>query len=372
MLKHSRWLNLFPAALLMLALAYYYIGAVEKPQHLLFYTAFVGLWWQSRAVLKQLFSAPLFSVLLGYIVYQAVSLTWSDVFSAEELGEVLRKGALTIAFVVSAALLWLHEKWRVPAMQAVALTAAVSAAIALFWHLGAVEIPERMNGLGRSINAVQGGCLYGFALVIAAWLGRKNRANRLLWGLCWLVLLAGLLATLSRGAMLAALVAHLFLLSGEKKKRTMMLVGALGILAVFALAVFPELWQRADGFRFAIWQEVASRVQSDWLIGLGYRIPFEFTLPYGQIIYQPHSIYLTALYYGGMVGLVALAVLLLGAWKESQLEISKALLAYAVIIGAFDFSLLLVNGEIEWLLFWLPLAMVLADFVKIKAHENTP
>jgi hypothetical protein len=354
-------LSALPAALLMLGCGYYYIGAAQKPQHLIFYIGVLGVLWRYRSSLTAVVLQPLMGGVVAYWLYQAMSLGWSPIANGEEYGEILRKGLLTLLFVWGAALALVQPHYRRYFAQILVTIASVSAAIALALHYGAETMPERMNGLGRSQNAVQGGCLYGFALILAAWLGLQDKAKRWIWGICWAVLLVALLATASRGALLAALVAHLLLMI-QVQRRAMMIVLLVGAMIVLGILVaYPELLARADGFRFFIWQEAWQQMRADWLLGMGYRAPFAVTLPYGETIYQPHSIYITALYHGGVMGLCLLCGVGAMAWKTVNHPLSKALLANAMVIGFTDFSLLWVNGEIEWLLFWLPLAMLLAD-----------
>lgn len=356
--------SLLPAVLLTLACSYYYLAAAEKPQHLLFYAAFAGILWQHRTLLRPMALQPLILLLLGYVGYQAVSLSWSPVWSGEELGEVIRKGLLSLLFMMSAALVFSGEKARLYFWQGLVTVAAVSAAIALALHYSASPIPERLNGLGRSLNAVQGGCLYGLALIGAVWLGMQDKTNRMFWVACWAVLLLALGATMSRGALLAAFAAHLCLVLSYRRQwiRWLWIPVLLAVVAVWLL--FPEILQRADSFRLAIWQEVWRQVAPHWAWGLGYRAPLEMRLTNGEIIYQPHSIYITALYYGGAGGVLCLLAVFVFAWRLAGRPLTKALLLNAAIIGLVDFNLLLVNGKIEWLLFWLPLAMVCAQKTK--------
>jgi hypothetical protein len=251
-----------------------------------------------------------------------------------------------------------EEKYRRIFLEVIVIVATVSAALAL-WHY----VPgERLTGLGRSLNPVQGGCLYGFALVCGLVLTRQRRRW---WGAA-VILLCALLATASRGALLGVLIATLVLFSSRCMRKELMLLGV--CCCVLVGMFFPELLARADSFRFFLWQEAWQRVGGHWLLGLGYRAPFTVTLPYGQTVFQPHSLWITAYYFGAVVGVATLAGLFYTCWRHGKKPLSRSLLGYAWVIGLFDYSLLLVNSEIEWLLFWLPFAMVAAEK---NNYENT-
>jgi hypothetical protein len=56
--------------------------------------------------------------------------------------------------------------------------------------------------------------------------------------------------------------------------------------------------------------------------------------------------------------LVALIVI---ALYSARKPLSRALVLYAAVLGCVDFDLLLQTGRIEWLIFWLPWGIVVAE-----------
>ncbi len=365
--------------LITLCVAGFYALPFKRLHEALFYLALLAAMFQTRGFFpwRLWVQQKLLWAIGGYLIFQWISLGWSSIMGAEEYGEAIRKGLLSVVWM-----LLLAKAMQNPAQEEVILAttvivAAVSAALALsHYNTGIYSAGIRLEGFGRSENAVQAGCLYGFALIIALWQFWQHRyilAKAVAYAVCWGVLLVALLATASRGALLATMIAHLIILIPYGKKTLKFI---LPIMIIFIIGIFllgnPAAWLvRADGFRLEIWQAALALWQSHPLLGLGFRTPFSLTLSDGQVIFQPHSLYITALYYGGICGLLAL-LLVLGialkhAWKTRQTSaLPLMLVVYGVIIGLFDFSLLLVTMKLEWLLFWLPWAMVLAHHTKAE------
>lgn len=381
---------IFPVVLLALFTGLFYVLENAGLHHTLFYGMLALFCFKACRPSRQLMRIPLLCSILLYIAYQALSLSWSSAWSGEELGEALRKGILTFAWILLIAGVLMEEASRKTFWEIVVVMATVSAGCALFLDSGA----ERLNGLGRSENPVQGGSLYGFALVAAFWLyiGSTRsggiggvpptiylKERRIEWVCCWGILLLALLATGSRGALLAALLGHGILLyytcRGVRNIRPLHAFVGIAIVGASAVSVdWSALLSRTDSFRLQIWQQAWEAWAQQPLLGLGYRAPFSMVLPYGAMITQPHSIFITALYYGGVMGLAVLLLMqgtaLLQAWRQHN-GLALALLVYGMVLGLVDYNLLLVNTEIEWLFYWLPIGMVLGEVMR-KQRAYTP
>ncbi|GEM_PF-5687379 len=370
--------TLFLSSLLVIFLSAFYWLEEVKPHKLIFYGMFASF---AVIAFRQKWNLAIWregvgKALLCYLLYQVASLGWSSIFSGEELGEVIRKSVLTLGFVLVAAMS-LRDVTCEGLMKVITglmVIAAISASLTMAWADISSMPMGRLIGYGRALNANQSGTLYGLSLVPALWLMLESKQKRrLLPALCWISLLVALLLTQSRGAWLAAIAGQGVLLllhpalSGKK-------ILSMGIVAVFAIFVagfaidWSSIIERLDGYRLFIWNyALADGWSQAPLTGLGYRTPFELTLPYGETIYQTHSIYVAALYQGGVVGLVTLLALFAFAgqalWKSQQLPEARlmlALLSNAFIFGAVDYDILLVNSALQWPLFWMPVAGALA------------
>lgn len=383
---------------LFLAL-FFWLDEVRLHRNGFYLLVAVALLWQLRRPwLRELSQQRLSQVVLLYIFYQAASLSWSPVFNGEELAEVLRKGGLVLLFVIISAAVLQNHIYEKRVLWAMVLAGAASAAVSLYLYSMQEILPERLTGLGRGRNPVQSATLYGVALIIAGYLLQKEKQKliiRSVWLGCWLVLAVALIETESRGAFLAAMMAHALLLwhflavrcRWQVNKAYIAAVFIIGSVAVFLASSLIDLqqWtQRWDSFRLEIWEYALGKWQRHPFFGLGYRTPFELTLSNGQTIYQPHSLYVAALYYGGLFGLAVLLQLISGTLRglgqgfrqgeDLSATLYLALLFNAAIFFLVDYDLLLVNADMEWLLFWLPVGGALGYALRAKKerHADTP
>lgn len=361
--------------LLVLFLLAYYGLASAHWHKLLFYPLLPLLLWQWKMQPLH-WRQPAVFALLGYFAFLIVNLLWSPIFSGEELGELLRKMLLTLGFVgaVAIAVASYQEAVFARVLKLSVMLAALSAALSMALINLDVLPMQRLIGFGRALNANQSGTLYGVALVAAYYVFlRAPSKERLITGLCWMVLLVALLLTQSRGALLAAVAAQavLTLLHPAMTWRKAGIAAAFAVLALWVVSTqvdWHAMLERMDGYRLFIWQDALAQQWSQApLWGLGYRMPYQVTLPYGETIYQTHSIYVAALYQGGVLGLGALlwmlGAMLRQAWQlRAQVDVPLwlALLVNAVLLGAVDYDILIVNAGLEWLLFWLPIGTVVA------------
>jgi O-antigen ligase len=364
--------------------AYYWLES-ERIHKLIFYASLLPLpiiLWGRRSweVLRQ----PIICALVAYLLYQGVSLQWNPLLGFEEAGEWLRKSLLITMFLLVVKHLFLKMEER--GVFIFALITALSSAASLLW----IDIESlrmgRLIGYGMAENAVQSGILYGIAAIVAYYglLNYGATSYRLIFAIALITLLAGLLMTQSRGAMVALILSCGFLFTQQRLTPRMWLLFSLGACGAFALIGWHYDWQslveRLDGYRFTIWEAALSSLSAtEWLIGKGFRTPFELTLPYGETIYQTHSIYVAALYQGGALGLLALLTLFGTAiytlWQNRYRGDAKLWLALsinAMVLGLFDFDLLITGVSLEWLVFWLPIAGALAVHVescRTQFHE---
>ncbi len=312
-------------------------------------------------------------IILLYMAWQAVSLLWSPVFSGEEFMEILRKSLLILLFIAMTSAMLQSERYMKFFWWSFIFSAAAAAisSVLLFWYEPSQieQLTGRLVGIGRAENPIQAAALFGIALIGAGYfiLRENNISKRAILIACWLSLLLAMLLTQSRGALLSAAIGHIVLLWQYGSGRRVLFYSLFAALLLLGLTAswvdWAGMFSRADSFRFLIWQHALA----DWIdkpvLGLGFRAPFFVTLPYGHEISQPHSIYVGALYYGGVVGLALLLSMFgyagLKLWQNrsvSSVVLFLALWINGVIFALVDFDLLVVSADVEWILFWFPVA----------------
>lgn len=225
------------------------------------------------------------------------------------------------------------------------------------------------------LNAVLTGMLCGFGVVGAAWFARPNEwpLRRNLWLLGVAVLVFGLMASQSRGAMLATATGFGILLVTLRRAALPALLASLGAVVAYLLVVSrsettSELIERGTTGRFAIYRWFLENLNgAQWIIGRG--MSADVTIPEGEFewfVHHPHSSYLTQLVLGGVLGVGLLFVVLAwagwcawrAAWRGNPVYL--ALLASGMVAVCFDCAQIFSiqsAPRIEFLLVVVPAAL---------------
>lgn len=233
------------------------------------------------------------------------------------------------------------------------------------WHSAPSEDDPRMQGYGITQNSVRLGVIYGFACVVAviAFLKGEDKAS---WAYLITILLTAYIVVLSqsRGPLLAVAISTGLALLVIRGRRAWLL----GALLVFGGIIFASEYQdsrifTADSWRMKIWPVVINKIAlSPWL---GYGLHAAEAVEVGRARFEhPHGGYITTAFFGGGLGLAALLMLIattvLSAFKQPSLRPCLVLLTFGLVYMLFDGSRLFYHPRELWLVFWLPMAYLLA------------
>ncbi|MBD3645980.1 MAG: O-antigen ligase family protein [Pseudomonadales bacterium] len=157
-----------------------------------------------------------------------------------------------------------------------------------------------------------------------------------------------------------------------RQVKTYLLIAGIVVLTLVSGIVWytdyhEELLRRSTSFRPEIWSTFWNKIiTGNTLFGAGANAGSEIQ-PGPYVFDHPHNIYVATLYYGGVIGLLLLLAMLAfaiyGALQlrdPSQRNLILTCLTFSLIALAFDGDRLLVKVDYSWVLFWLPLAMVLS------------
>ena len=159
--------------------------------------------------------------------------------------------------------------------------------------------------------------------------------------------------------------------------------GAVGTLAV--LALFPGLRlycleyisyavAKKDGFRFELWQAASEKIVEHPWVGNGMRAMLE-----GAMTYSPHNMYLATAYYigipaalwfvGSLLACLVSAVRLM--FSNNPVHIMASLTLFQGAISALtEHGQLVKSPGPLWLIFWMPVAFVIARSIKAPCESN--
>jgi len=250
----------------------------------------------------------------------------------------------------------------------------------------------RLEGLGRYKNTIHLSYLlsWGILCLLAMGKGRDWWISVFKYAaiLIFMVLIA---LTKTRGTFIAlgGCIA-LFCLMGSRKQVCLLLGGILiAALAGFAIWNFSlsDIFQRGDGNRLGVWTDAWTGIQEKPILGHGIADDPRFfsESPYSDGWKSAHNVLLGHLYTGGIVGLLIYLGILVNMlwvsaksclldWKQSGTisnlsKFSALTLLFVLLASLFNFNHYLVNVHIQWLVFWVPFAVIWHQEVKLS-HAN--
>jgi len=321
----------------------------------------------------------LFWLLLTYVAYMAASALWSESGDWLAVGQVAWYGLQVIVFIVATGLVQNTNPARFDTLlKALVLLAGIAAAASLLmWYADHPFPTSRLETLNRMSHSILAGCVYGFFAILALHFFQvaSGRVGKLVFALGTALLVATVLFTQSRTAIVPLLVAML-LLSGFRGR---VLVASLAGLSAIFLLLEPAFWERlvrGEPYRPDIWLAVLQQALEQPLFGAGYLTPTEVQVGNRSFVHA-HSAYLATLRDGGVVGLALLVGVLVMALRCALSRDRRrgywfysALLVYAVLCAVPDLDRLLTRPKEPWLFFWLPLALLATGRCSDKGSQH--
>lgn len=349
---------------------------------------------ESRLCLAQ--NRTVFTLVSAFLLFMCASVFWSE--DPSLVGKYLGYAILVFLFVQSLTLLNSKFPWFFKSFITLfCLAAAVSVAYSiLLYHQipYQTEFDARMYSLGGLHNPMIGGLSYGAALIlgIAHCVNQTEKIKKLLMALVCLVIFVGVIYTGTRSAWVGVIFAVLTLimfhpkLSLTKKKICLalfILAFIVALLTLFQLGLTDALTKRSLSFRPEIWSEVMANMNGSALF-FGHGLASNAAVEHLQYVFDhPHSIYLSTLFYGGIIGLSLFLTLSFWVLKNLIQNIQNPSSIYALALLVFGLVSLLVDGnrlvrkiDFIWLLIWLPIALSFirspASAIDTVAHQKDP
>jgi len=222
---------------------------------------------------------------------------------------------------------------------------------------------------------IEAGMNYAFSFIAALWLASRGKRwpATSVWALCALAQGVYIYFTFSRAAWMAALIGGVVLvLVGTQGRVRKAALGLLGLGAVAAAAggyrqLAYEFGSRGLTHRDEVWRTVIDRVGEHWWFGHGaHKELGDVVLSTGQVVHNPHSLYLEVLYQFGAAGLASLLVMLLASlwmlWRSraSMAPLWFSVLAASTVVFMVEMHFFVAAPNVVWMWLWLPLAGALA------------
>ncbi len=332
--------------------------------------------------------ASLVALFAGLLVSNLV--TTNDIgITSRYFGYVLLILTFLIGFYVCTIRVpWFQQAFMVTAVAAASISSLLS--IGFYFLLDYQPLDEqRLYALGRLNNPVISAISYGSILCLVLTFVAETREIilRFLAGLVAICLISAILLTESRGVWLALGVTVLVILTMHNWRSRAQLIATVSGLGLVLLIVFGSLYQlghidvllkRSLSFRPEIWRATLSEwINASIWLGAGISNTIDLTIPPNKFLH-PHSIYLSTLYYGGLLGaflfLIFIARLIwvsLNVKSRGQKIYAVPLLAFGLVVLVFDGNKIIEKVDYLWLCLWLPVALlIVAEFRATGSHQK--
>jgi len=319
---------------------------------------------------------PLFRLITLYMAYLLLSSLWSEPLDRYRLGQMAAICVYLISFFTTTHYLVNRNPAHFDLMLRACTLAAGAAAIAsiLIFYTSNPFPETRMQGTGALTNINEYANVYGvFALLALGFAADSRKAiTRGLFLLAMLAFLGVAWFGQSRTAFASILIA-LGVLSGLSLGRGKSYIPAgLALAVVILLLAFPEVvqqaFERGQSFRFIIWSEVWQGIQARPIFGHG--LLSELAIDTGarsRPMSVAHNAYLQVFWTGGIIGLLLFLLLLGSAFRFALIRGQQqgdyrilCILIFAACAMMTGVDILIARPRDQWILFWLPLAMLMA------------
>lgn len=323
-------------------------------------------WLAGSAALRN--PGPILALLL--IVWSGLTLLWGH-----DDGHRTRHFAvdtlMTGAFVVLMLRAWSSEPASMRLLGTMLIWCGAANAV-LSVALGQIlkQDGPRLHGWGATSHPILGASVMAVAYLAALCRIVSERPGRAANGVAAACMVAFILLTESRGPMLAAGAATLFVCAaGRWRWRALGMLAALAVVWVLLPASLRHhqtavLVSRGASHRFEIWHRTLEMIARHPVLGNG--LAANLDLPDMTF---PHDLYLSVLFYSGVIGFVLFVALcgvvtarLWRGWRAGQgawLWLA-ALWINALLAGLTDLGQITKGPGPLWLILWLPVGLILA------------
>jgi O-antigen ligase len=384
----SAWL---PGALMVFAAAGFLLPK-EPDYALLFYVAVLPCLLARLAVARAVpLSDPVRLLAVCLIAWSGLTLLWGT----DDKGRSWRFAADTVA--TFAFLVAMLLGWREAASRARLATVLVAAGTAnAVWSIAVFVVTHpiypRLRGWGATKQEILGAAVMSIPALTAlarALVPVASRRSRVLNLAAFLIMAAFILLTESRGPLLAGTVALLFLCSVSVwRLRAFLGIAAFGAVWLLLPRAAQEhsatvLIRRGSSHRFEIWDYTLNLIRDRPLFGHG--LAANLHLNVGDTITFPHDLYLSLLFYSGIVGFllfVAMAGLLSwrllparADWRDTRHDPDWAWLTAlwidVLMIGLTDLGQITKGPGPLWFIVWLPLGLLMTALPRRLKEKST-
>lgn len=383
--------------LALLVSSLFFQAAVQRIVFYICVPFFISSLWMYKDTVGALLKTKACTLIGVYLGYFTLSYFWGSEGSIEDFSRLIRNviGIGLFTSTLAIVLVRTKEDPHFPMLLVYACLAYGAAAAAAFYGIERRPLDDRLEAWGRYINPIHLSLLFSFAVIIVTARWMHFRDKKMLSVIVALLLSTLILLTQTRTAFVG--IAMCVVVIGFLGHIRLLLVLA-GLAIVAAIGIhfaWPSLAEtmidRADSYRLIIWHEALTAFMEKPVFGHGIGdVPrfFSEADDFKAGWESPHNTLIGHAYHGGIIGLtVYLALVLYMFWIPARALLSArrthaescfltvfTLLAvvYGFFASQFNFAHYIKNVHIQWLVFWVPLACVIALELREKERGHAP
>ncbi|EOC0417589.1 O-antigen ligase family protein [Cronobacter malonaticus] len=307
------------------------------------------------------------------VVYYAISNIWGG--TLEGARSALTHGTYLLVYLIILTTLLEDPKSRHIVLASIVAGITVLAVYTLMTDYSLVLKLRKVslsNPGPQNVIDLAGYC--GIGILISCMLLKETK--KYIYYVPLIIMLIMMLFAQSRGPIMALAIAFILTLHRTViNRRNIILCGLITIIVAIICVFTPvgemllgrfEIVGKQSGLRLSIWHHTLEELSHHLWLGRGYLYELGFTNYNGQYITTTHSVYLGALLKGGIIGFgLLLAVIgsgLVLALKKfrNQDRYDVAIFIFALIFMASQGMFIISNPRESWVLFWLPLGLILS------------
>jgi len=331
-----------------------------------------------RTMLRKPGDTSLWYSILAYIAYMLLTSFWSVNFSGKAFFDDSRLAAGIVIFLLVTLHICAQDRKRFEnIIRLICVCAGIAALVSIaLWNINQLPPRPRLTGIGIIDNPNPSSFVYGLFAVLNAYYAFRARQPwiRAAFSVLCIILLTLVVLTESNTGILATASAMTLLLILYKHRQRLLLAGGLlvGVAVIlyllWSLGLLSSPVDAGLVQRLPIWHTVMNQWLAAPVFGNGYQPEFLLT-PSGDkdAANWAHSALLATLRDGGVTGLILHLLILATAMhaafrlaREYEDPIYLVLLLFGFICMTADTDQLITRPREVWVIFWLPLAMILA------------
>ena len=327
--------------------------------------------------------STLIKLSMVFLLYFWASMFWTAAsLSSEEYYDLSRYFLMLVIFLMASVMLSsTSEEWIDEIKFWIASVAFIAAITFTFIFYATNSFPStRLSGyFDYTRNPNQASMYFGFIGILAfhSALCSKKAWHQLFNWFVSLTLLGYIFFSQSRGPLLAFILAMTIGSIFGKNWKTIgifiILITGLFVFVEFFDSGIESFYERGFAFRLLLWKKALKNISEALLFGKGWFADVSVYNPLEKLMRSPHNLLLLVSAKSGVIGGGLLLLLIITAilhsynyFRASGNWLFICIFVYFIVCMTFDSTHLLYKPNLGWLIFWMPIALLAGEEIRLK------